>query len=191
MDTTLILKNVAKHISLDEDEKDHFQSIVAEREFSRNEFIFQAGGKCQSIYFVNDGALRAYHINQEGKESTVMFATKDWWITDMNGFINNLPSSMYLKCLKKSSVLELKNGAYNKLLEQHPKFERFFRVLMQNAYIREQNRTIQNLSMTAEERYQWFIAKYPDLLSLVTLKQIASYLGITPEFLSVIRAKRT
>jgi CRP-like cAMP-binding protein len=134
--------------------------------------------------------LRAYYSDKQDKETTIMFGVADWWITDMYSFLNQVPAIMYIDALENSEVLELSKENMDNLYVDVPKFERFFRIIVQNAYVREQVRVIQNLSMPAEERYEIFLKKYPQVVQRVTLKQIASYLGITPEFLSTIRARK-
>lgn len=119
-----------------------------------------------------------------------MFAVADWWVTDMYCFLNDKPAMMFIETIEESSIFQLSRENFNKLFTAIPKFERFFRILMQNAYTREQLRVIESLTLTAEERYDRFISKYPQFTSQVTQKQIASYLGITPEFLSAIRKKK-
>ena len=186
----LILQNIGKHVSLEREEAAHFISLLQEEEVPKKELILKEGQLCKTISFVNAGALRAYHINKEGKETTVMFALPDWWITDMFCFINLQPAMLYIEAIESSSIFQLKKDDLDKLYLKVPKFERFFRILMQNAYVREQLRMIQELSLSAEERYIHFLDKYPQIAEKITQKQIASYLGITPEFLSTIRANR-
>jgi len=144
---------------------------------------------CNQLSYVRSGALRSYCLDKEGKESTIMFAVADWWLTDMYCFLNEKPAMMYIETIEDSCILNLSKENFDNLFNAIPKFERFFRILMQNAYTREQLRIIENLTLTAEERYFRFINKYPQIVSQVTQKQIASYLGITPEFLSAIRKK--
>jgi CRP-like cAMP-binding protein len=120
-----------------------------------------------------------------------MFALADWWVTDMYCFINQEPAMMYIEAIENSCIFQLKKEDLDELFLKIPKFERFFRIIMQNAYIREQLRVIQSLSLSAEERYDSFISKYPQIVQQVTQKQIASYLGITPEFLSAIRKNKS
>ena len=120
-----------------------------------------------------------------------MFAIADWWITDMYCFINEQPAMLNIETVEDSLIFQLQKDELDKLYIRIPKFERFFRIIMQNAYIREQLRVIQNLSLSAEERYDHFLSKYPQVAKQVTGKQIASYLGITPEFLSAIRGQKT
>ena len=191
MSHDLILSNIAKHISLDDDEISWFISIIRQQQVSKKELILREGQICKNISFVHSGILRAYHLDKEGKEATIMFALKDWWITDMFCFINQQPAMLNIEAVENSCIFQLQKKDLDKLYLKVPKFERFFRIIMQNAYIREQLRIIQNLTLTAEERYNNFLAKYPQVAKNVTQKQIATYLGITPEFLSTIRGNKT
>jgi CRP-like cAMP-binding protein len=196
----LILSNVAKHITLDEEEKAVFTSHLNQTSVSKKDILLRQNEVCKSIYFVNSGALRAYYSDKpdepsqgsgsRGRETTIMFGIADWWITDMYSLLNQQPALMSLEALEASDVLELPKANMDQLYVDVPKFERFFRIIIQNAYVREQVRVIHNLSKTAEERYDIFMQKYPHIAQRVTLKQIASYLGITPEFLSAIRARK-
>lgn len=185
------LKNVAKHISLDSEEIDLFTSLVSFKELPKKYSILQEGQTAKYIYYVHSGALRAFHVDKKGKESTIMFAVADWWVTDMHCFINQQPAMMHIEAIADSCVFQLSREHMEQLYQDIPKFERFFRILFQNAYIREQLRVIENLSLTAEERYDNFLRKYAHIAKVVSQKQIASYLGITPEFLSSIRLNKS
>jgi len=187
----LILNNIAKHISLDTEEITYFISLLKPRQLVKKSFILKEEQICKYISFVNSGTLRAYYLDKEGKESTIMFAITDWWITDMYCFVNRLPAMLNIEAVENSIIFQLQKDHLDILFLKVPKFERFFRIMMQNAYIREQLRVIQNLSLSAEERYDNFLSKYPQVAKKVTQKQIASYLGITPEFLSTIRANKS
>ena len=191
MPTDLILKNIEKHILPTEDEKEYFLSLLKEETIARKTFLLQEGQLCRNIFYVQSGTIRAYYTDKSGKESTIMFAIADWWITDMYCFINTLPAMLNIVALEDSSIFQLQKKDWDQLLLTNPVFEKYFRILMQNAYIREQLRIIQNLSIAAEERYDNFLLKYPQVVKQVTQKQIASYLGITPEFLSTIRASKS
>jgi len=185
-----ILEHIAKHIFLTEEETDFFISLLTRKTIKRKECLLKEGQVCRVINYVHSGTLRAYCLGSEGRESTIMFALADWWVTDMSCFVNRKPAMMYIEAVEDSTVLQLQKEDQEELLLKVPKFERFFRILLQNAYIREQLRVIQNLSMAAEERYDRFLEKYPQIARQVTQKQIASYLGITPEFLSNIRKNK-
>ena len=190
MPTAQILQNIARHITLDKVEQDYFLSLITPENISRKQILLTEGHPCRNIYYVDAGVLRAFFSDQWGKESTIMFAIADWWITDMFCFINQQPAMLTIEALVDSTIFRLQRNDWETLLAAVPKFEKYFRVLMQNAYTREQLRVIQNLSIPAEERYNNFLGKYPQIAKQVTQKQIASYLGITPEFLSAIRAKK-
>lgn len=186
----LLFRNINKQIELG---SEHFAFVSDQfkaREFKRGSNIQRASRACKEIHFVEKGMLRAYFTTEDGKESTVMFAMEDWWITDMYAFTNNKPAMLTIEVMKECRILSLRKENLEMLFEGVPRFERFFRILMQNAYVREQLRVIENLSLPAEQRYANFIQKYPQIVEHITQKQIASYLGITPEFLSTIRSAK-
>jgi CRP-like cAMP-binding protein len=187
----LILKNIAKNIVLDNDEKKYFTSLLTNKEISKKTCLLTEEQACKHLSYVHSGALRSYCLDKEGKESTIMFAVADWWVTDMYCFLNDKPAMMYIEAIEDSCIFQLGKENFDKLFYSVPKFERFFRILMQNAYTREQLRVIESLSLKSEERYDRFLLKYPQIVQQVTQKQIASYLGITPEFLSAIRKKKS
>jgi CRP-like cAMP-binding protein len=189
MDYARILNNVSKHIHLERSERDHFISLLSCQSVAKKQLILEEGASCTHIHYVSEGAFKAYALNNEGDESIVMFALNDWWVTDMHGFVTGKPSILNVAAIEDSTVLRLQKKDLEKLYISIPKFERFFRILMQNSYVREQLRVIQNLTTPAEERYLNFVKRYPQVVQRVPLKQIASYLGVTPQFLSVIRKK--
>ncbi len=189
MSYDLILSNIGKYVVLTEMEVTFFTSKLELMEVKKKDFVLHQNERCKHIYFLNNGTLRAFHLSTEGKESTVMFAIADWWITDMHAFTNNASSIMNIMAVEDSQLLALSYVNLERIWSQLPKFEKFFRILLQKAYVREQLRSIQNLSLSAPERYDRFISKYPEIVKKVTKKQIASYLGVTPEFLCTIRAK--
>ena len=187
MDYAQILGNINKHIHLEKGEADYFVLLLTTRMAGRKESLLKAGDPCTTINYVQAGALRAFYQDDKGNESIIMFALQDWWVTDMYSFVSEKPAILNIEALEDSTIIQLKKEDLEKLYVKVPKVERFFRIVMQNAYIREQLRVIENLSKPAEARYLNFIKKYPMVVERVPLKQIASYLGITPEFLSVVR----
>lgn len=187
---TPILHNLQKHITLTKAEEDHFISILTYKEIPKKTTLLAEGQACNQLSYVHSGALRSYCLDESGKESTIMFAMADWWLTDMYCFLNEKPSMTFIETLENSVVFSISKPHFDQLFHTISGFERFFRILMQNAYTREQLRTIENLTLKAEERYYRFLNKYPQMAGKLTQKQIASYLGITPEFLSNIRKKQ-
>lgn len=189
VDTFKLFSNIQKHIVLNDAEKNYLTSILEVKEVLRKELILKQEQQCKKIYFVVSGSLRAFHINNEGKDSTIMFAIQDWWITDMYCFINQKPALVAIEALENCQLIGLDFSSLEMLYQKTPKFERFFRILFQNAYSREQLRALDHISYTTEERYYRFVHKYPEIVQKITQKQIASYLGVTPEFLSAIKKK--
>lgn len=189
MDTDLILKNVAKHISLTGKEEALFLSVLEPAALRRKELFLEAGKICSYSAFVLHGALKSYTIDADGKEHILSFATKDWWISDLYSLISRKPAILYIQAIADSDVLMLSRDNQQLLFEKVPKFERFFRILVENSLVANQQRLIDNMSSPAEDRYLRFIKRYPSIPSCVPQHNIASYLGITPEFLSKIRAR--
>ena len=189
MNTELLLKNVSKHIALNEKEKSFFVSLLEPKSLKHKKIYLHAGEVCKHSTFVIEGALKSFTVDKEGREHILNFATKDWWIADLYSFFSRKPSVLSIQAIADSEVLTLSYENQQLLYEKVPKFERFFRILVENSLVANQQRLIDNLSSTAEARYLHFIKKYPSLLSCVPQHNIASYLGITPEFLSKIRRR--
>jgi len=189
MNTDLILKNVAKHISLDENEIDHFLSVLEPKTLRRKKLYLKAGEVCRHSAFVLEGAVKSFTVDKEGREHILSFATSGWWISDLYSLISQKPAILNIEAIADSDVLMLSRENQQQLYEKVPKFERFFRILIENSLVANQQRLIDNLSSSAQERYLQFIKKYPTIPSCVPQHNIASYLGITPEFLSKIRAR--
>lgn len=187
MSFELILKNIGKHIDLDKEETTLFQSMIKLKYIAKKTSLLEAGESCKYLNYVHSGALRAFNLDKDGKEVTVMFALADWWITDMYCYLNNKPAMTYIEALEDTCILQLSKVHFDRLLFEIPKFEKFFRILMQNAYTREQLRVIEKLTLSTEDRYESFLNKYPHMARTLTQKQIASYLGVTPEHLSAIK----
>jgi CRP-like cAMP-binding protein len=185
-----ILHNIGKHIALEPDEAAFFTALLQYRDLPKKEHLLKEGQLCRTINYVESGALRAFHCSPDGRDSTIMFAIADWWITDMYCFVTEQPAMQNIVAIDDSCVWQLKKDDLERLYIKVPKFERFFRIIMQNSYIREQLRVLQNLSLSAEERYDIFLQKYPQLIPYLSQKQIASYLGVTPEFLSTVRRNK-
>ncbi|PZR39163.1 MAG: hypothetical protein DI538_07555 [Azospira oryzae] len=189
MTTTKILESVNKHITLTEEEASYFSSLFLPLKVKQNEMPEKIGEPTRYFIHVNSGCLMSYFTDQEGNDHVMQFATAGWWTGDLPSFTQQIPSIHATRALTDSEILLLPKPSMDQLLEKYPKFERYFRILFQNSLINHQSRIIQNLSAKAEDRYLTFQKKYPSLEQYVPLKYIASYLGITPEFLSKIRRK--
>jgi CRP-like cAMP-binding protein len=184
-----ILKNISRFITLTPEEEGYFTSLLKAKKLKKKQYVLQEGDIARHEYFVNKGCLRTYTIDEKGQEHVIQFAIEDWWIGDMYSFLTQTPAKYTIDALEDSEVFCLEKNALEELYVKIPKFEKFFRHLLQNAFISLQERVVGNLSQPADERYCTFITKYSDMEKRLPLKQIASYLGITPESLSRIRSQ--
>jgi CRP-like cAMP-binding protein len=185
----LILKNFAMHIRLDDNEADHIISKLQYKTVKKNTTLLPADDVCRNIYFVNKGCLRVFNLDTKGLEHNVLFCPENWWAADMASFSAQKPAFYTIDAIEDTEVLYLSYADLEQLYIDIPKLERFFRIMTQNGFYLFQNRVTHNLSKTAEERYALFQKQYPKLEQRITQKHIASYLGITPVFLSMIRSK--
>lgn len=186
----LILQNVGKHIQLTEDEAEYFTSLWQVKKLRKKQFLVHAGNECRYEYFVNKGCLRQYYLDNKGQEHILMFAPEDWWSGDMYGFINKMPSLTTIDALEDSEVLAIERTNFEALVEKVPKFEKFFRILLQRAFVTHQRRLIESMSLDTKQRYESFIQQYPSLEQRLPQRQLAYYLGVTPESLSRIKSVR-
>lgn len=131
-----------------------------------------------------------YMLDYYGKEHNLQFAIENWWIGDIASFHSEEPSRFYIEAIENSTILQIKKEDQLRLFVDYPKFNRIFRVFTENELVSYQRRVIQNISSTAEERYIDFINRYPEFFNRISNVQIASFLGITPEYLSTIRKKK-
>jgi len=183
-----LLKNISRFIILTPEEEQYFTSLLKLKKLKKKQYLLQEGEVSRYQYFVNKGCLRTYTIDEKGLEHIIQFAIEDWWTGDMYSFITQTPARYTIDTIEDSEILCLEKFAMEELYIKIPKFERFFRHLLQNAFVALQERIVANLSQPADERYCTFIEKYPLMEKRLPLKQIASYLGITPESLSRIRS---
>lgn len=185
----LLFKNISRFIDLTDDEKQYFSSLLKVKKLRKKQYLLQEGDICRYECFVNKGCLRAYSVDEKGQEHIVQFAIEDWWIGDMYSFLTQTPARLTIDALEDAELFCIDNPSLENIFSRIPKFERFFRMLVQNAFIAGQRRIIDSMSLTADELYCRFIENYPLMEQRLPLKQIASFLGITPESLSRIRSQ--
>jgi CRP-like cAMP-binding protein len=186
----LILTNVARHVQLTAREQEIFTGFLKSRKLRKKQYLLQAGDENHYENFVTKGLLRAYTIDEKGHEHIAMFGMEGWWISDLYSFLTNTPATQNIDALEESTVLSIEKKHLETLYQEVPKFDRFFRILLQNAFVANQQRILASISQTAEEQYLNFIKKYPGLEQRIPQHQIASYLGIAPETISRIRRSR-
>lgn len=189
--TERFLNNIARHVTLTGDEIDLLGSFWIEKELNRGEYLLRNGEVCRYDNYVVSGTLKTFCINPgTGNEEILNFAIDDWWATDMESFTNQTPSEYNIQALQKTTLLQIHFQSFEKMLDAIPKLERYFRLILQNYVAAIQRRITYHSLYDAEQRYIDFITRYPDLVNRIPQYLIASYLSISPEFLSRIRAKR-
>ncbi len=186
-----IIKHFDKYLPLDDIEKEALTSRLMERKIKRKQYILQESDICKYFTYVVEGCFKMYGVDKSGTEHNLLFASEDEWITDIDSLHKERPSKLFIEAIEPSTILQISKGDLWYLYTNHPKFNRNFRVIIEDKYIELQNRLLQTFSTTAYERYESFLEQYPNLSHRLPNTQIASYLGITPEFLSKIRNERS
>jgi len=186
-----ILKNISRFIELTPEEIRYFISLLKHKKIRKRQYLVQEGDVGRYQYFVNQGCLRTYHTDDKGMEHNVQFSIEDWWTGDMYSFLTQTPGKYNIVAIEDSDLFCIDSEGLELLYTKVPKFERFFRHLLQNAFIALQERILSGMSESAEERYLNFRKKYSEMDKRIPQNQIASFLGITPESLSRIRKQLT
>ncbi|WP_310397911.1 Crp/Fnr family transcriptional regulator [Hymenobacter sp.] len=182
-----LLQSLARYLDLTPDEAAAITAAVRPRRLRRRQFVVQAGDVCLYESFVVRGCLRAYYTDANGFEHNVLFAVESWWIADLASFLTQAPATLDVEALEDCELLQFDHPTLESLYARVPKLERYFRLMLQNAFVAQQARILAGISAPAEARYRAFRLKYPQLEQRLPQRHIASYLGITPEFLSKVR----
>jgi len=185
----LLLENIAKHVSLTIEEQERVLALTEMVHYKSKTILLKEGQICTHSFFVTKGILRSYTIDENGVEHVVSFACPEWWIADMYSFLSQRPGQIFIEVNEDAEVILLSKENQEKLYIEVPKLERFFRILIENSLVANQQRLIDNMSFTAEALYDKFSKKYPALIHCLPQKQIASYIGVTPEFFSKMKAR--
>lgn len=186
-DINPLIQHIEKIIPLNEEARRALSDKAIVKKIRRRQYLLQEGDICRHYNFVLNGCLRMYLVDSKGSEHVLQFATENGWIADIGSLHLDQPSRFNIDALEPAEMLRISKEDLIDLYVKHPAFDRYFRVLTENAFIGMQHRVLQNISTTAEERYLLFLEKYPHLFNRIPLVQIASFIGVTPEFLSKIR----
>ena len=186
---TLILNNVGRFIDLTELEKQKYLSLLTEIKVKKKAFLMQAGDITTYEYFITKGCLKVYTLDEYGVPHVSMFAVEDYWTGDMASFMTKEPTPYFIKATEDSELFGISRVNYDLLFQEIPKFERFYRILYQRSLVSYIRRSNHGISLSAEERYIAFKKKYPKIVNRITQKDLAAYIGITPEFMSKIISK--
>lgn len=183
-----LFKSIEEKVQMTEEEKNACKSFFLPKKLRKKQYLLQEGDVCKYIAFVEKGLLRSYSVSDNGTEHIVQFAFEGWWIGDQYSFLSGEPSIFNIDAIENSELLLLTRQAEDQMLEKIPKFERYFRILLQNSLIANQRRMAGTLSKSAEERYIELTDSCPETFNhRLPQHMLASYLGVTPETLSRIR----
>jgi CRP-like cAMP-binding protein len=182
-----LIDHISKKISLTEDEVKKFISYFKVTKIKKRQFIIQPDFIPKYRNYVVKGAFRAYVVADEGEEHTIQFAVEDWWISDYNAYISQQPASMFVMALEDSVILQIDYESEQKVKAANHKYETFFRKMAESSVAAMQRRLISNLMKTAEERYLEFEQKYPSIVQRVPQYALASFLGMTTQYMSKLR----
>ncbi|MCA0959793.1 Crp/Fnr family transcriptional regulator [Flagellimonas ruestringensis] len=185
-----LISHLKESIRLTPEEESIVCDSYSEVQLKKKEVLLFAGEISSHMRFIAKGCLRAYHMDEEAKEHIVQFGIEGWWVNDLYSYLTRTPAKQFVQALEPSVVLQIHRDTLNDLYNKVPAIERFYRLKFENAYVALQDRTINSMSKTAEERYLEFRTKYRSIEQRVPQYMVASYLGITPEFLSALRKKR-
>lgn len=186
-----LLEGFKKYLPLNGEETKLLAERVTQRQIKRRQMILQEGFVCKHYTFVEKGCFKMYGVDEKGNEHNLSFVAENDWIADLGSFYSEKPSKLFIEAIEPSIILQIKKQDLLFLFVNVPKFDRNFRVIVEDKFIELQNRLLQNFSSNANQRYTDFLEQYPKLALRLPNTQIASYLGITPEFLSKIRGEKS
>lgn len=185
-----IITHIKKFISLTEAEVELLTLYLTVKELKKKEHLLREGEVCQENYFVVKGMVRMYLITPKGAEQVIQFGIENWWITEYNSYKSGQPSGFYLQAIEKTTVVAINRNEQETLFEKIPQLEKYFRLVLEKAYSAQLMRIHYIFNLTGEEQYRMMMEKYPWFVQRVPQYMLASFLGITPEFLSMLRAKK-
>lgn len=185
-----IIVHIKKFIPLTPDEEELLASYLTVKEVKKKEHLLREGEVCQENYFIVEGLFRLYLITSKGVEQVIQFGIENWWITEYNSYKSGQPSGFYLQAIEKAKVVAINRNVQEELFEKIPQLEKYFRQVLERAYSAQLTRIHYIFNLTGEENYWLMVNKYPGFVQRVPQYMLASFLGITPEFLSMLRAKK-
>ncbi|MEL1243610.1 Crp/Fnr family transcriptional regulator [Flavobacterium sp. DGU11] len=187
---TEIIAHISKFITLTTAEEELLTSYLSIKEVKKKEHLLREGEVCQENYFVIKGLIRMYLITPKGVEQVIQFGIENWWITEYNSYKSGQPSGFYLQAIENATVVAINRNVQEELFEKIPQLEKYFRQVLERAYSAQLTRIHYIFNLTGEEQYRLMLQKYPAFVQRVPQYMLASFLGITPEFLSMLRAKK-
>jgi len=185
-----LINKIKNSIPLSAKAEEYLYSISKEKKIPKGEILIRQGQVVKKTFFVKDGCLRSYCVDKNGKEHTLQFAIKDWWISDFIAIFNNELATLTVECITESNIIEFNAKELEGIHSLFPEFEIFQRKNLERHVVSLHKRILNQLQLTAQERYDLFLKQYPDIEQFTPNYHIASYLGITQQSLSRIRAEK-
>ena len=189
MNVRPLLDYISKYVTLTNTEEQFLTSRLLSRKYIKGQYILQQGDISKTECFIISGCTKMFYLDDKGQEHIIMFSVEDWWTSDLGSFISQTPSDFNVQCLENTEIIQFSYDNIEELFSEIPKLKRFFRKIIEKALVASQKRIIRNFSLTAKERYLIFMENYPKIEQRIPQYMIASYLGITKEFLSKIKSQ--
>ena len=183
----LLYKKIASITPLNEEDFAYFKTLFVVKKLRKRQYFLQEGDVCKYQAFVVKGLLRSYTVDEKGSEHILQFASEGWWMADLSSYLTNEPSFLNIDALEDVELLLLTKPSWEQAMKKIPALEHYFRIIIQNHLVATQKRLLQSLAETAEEKYNRFLATYPECVQRVPQHMVASYIGVSRETLSRIR----
>jgi CRP-like cAMP-binding protein len=184
-----LIKKIKGIVPLSAGAEEYLHSIAKKRSVSKGDILIREGQSVNKIFLVTDGCIRSYCTDKNGKEHTLIFAVKNWWISDYIAIHTSEYATLTVECLTDSSLIEFDSKKLNATLTLFPEYEPFQRYLLERHVVSLQKRILNQLQLSASERYDLFLEQYRAIEPFTRNYHIASYLGMTQESLSRIRVE--
>jgi CRP-like cAMP-binding protein len=184
-----LLKYMSEYISLTSEEIAYLESKITVRSYLKGQYIVQQGDVCKYSCFVLSGCTKTFYVDSDGQEHILMFSIEDWWTSDMGSFVTQTPADFNVQCIENTELVMFSYDTIEDLYREIPKLERFFRQIIEKGFAAAQKRIVRNFSLSAKEQYLYFREQYPKIEQRIPQYMVASYLGITKEFLSKIKSQ--
>lgn len=182
-----LVENIREIVNISDTDLESTLAVFRPRVLSKKEFLLQKGDTSNYMRFITNGCLRVYYLDDKAQEYIVQFGVKGWWVNDLYSYLSRQPANYFIQAIQPSTVLQIHRDSLNQLFENIHAIDQFFRIKFEKAYVALQERNLHGMSLPAKERYERFRQQYKDIEQRVPQYMIAAYLGITPEFLSMLR----
>lgn len=176
-------------VALTNEDREAISKYLRPKKLRKKQYLLQEGDVCKAIAFVEKGSLRAYSVDNDGKEHIIQFALEGWTIADLYSFLTGEPATYNIDALEDSELILIDKDSHEEMLKKIPAYEKYTRIQITGAYIAMQKRLTSIISLPVEERYENLLRVYPDIAQRVPQHMIASYMGLQPETLSRVRKK--